>query len=297
MVLENKYEYEPIKTLTGLEANYISIPLSLIKDDTLGNKRVALLAYLMMYKGLNSRLHFSIPSFLKWANYNSDAHKGAINEKILDLLCLLSDLGYVIFYKSTPNKTSFYELQIDSQFIHEECQYGFSLIYLDEIERIIKYKNSNVKDTYLNNFTILLVFAFLRYSIVRRKNELKPEERSPEMIKGRKERIPEAYNGTYKDIANTLGLTERIVSKSVHVLEELGLIVYAEAYRIKIESNDYRTAYTIFANTEKRYKNTLLVKGNDYAWSEIQQKTINIDKHSQYDYALKEKILTNYQTN
>ena len=284
-----KYEYEPIKTLTGLEANYISIPLSLIKNYTLGNKRVALLAYLMMYKGLNSRLHFSIPSFLKWAHYNSDTHKGAINEKILDVLCSLSDLGYVTFYKSTPNRTSFYELEIDSQFVNKECQYGFSLIYLDEIERIINYKNSNIRDTYLNNFSILLVFAFLRYSIVRRKNELNPEERSLEGIKDRKERIPEAYNGTYKDIADALGLTERTVSKAVHVLEELGLIVYAEAYRIKTEGNEYRTAYTIFANLEKRYQNTLLAKGNDYAWAEIQQKAINIDKHSQYDYVLKEK--------
>ena len=58
----------------------------------------------------------------------------------------------------------------------------------------IVIKKKNFKDSTVNNFIILLVFAYLRHKINRRPNELKPEERTSDGIKKRRERIPDAYS-------------------------------------------------------------------------------------------------------
>ena len=74
------------------------------------------------------------------------------------------------------------------------------------------YKKENLKDGTLNNTTILLVFAYLRNKINRRPNELKPEERTPDGIKKRRERLPDAFDGNINDIATELGISSKTVS-------------------------------------------------------------------------------------
>lgn len=289
-MLIKKYEYDAITNLKGTAANYFTVPKSVIVNTELDYRRVSLFTYLRSYKGLNDRLCFSVPLFLKWANLKSDTHSGGMNDKIIETLDSLNDLGYVTYLSEKPkNKTFCIDLQFNTQQVYEECSGDrFAIVYIDEIEKIMTYKDANSKDAYFNCNAVLLVFVYLRMAIYRRINELNPEERYPERIKDRKERLPEAYNDTYKDIAETLGLSERIVARAVEVLEQLGLVMVREAYHIKNEEGEYRTADMIFSNMQKRDKGKLLASGYDYAFAEIAQKAKNINKYNKF-YFLKEK--------
>lgn len=239
-----------------------------------------------MYKGLNHRLLFSVPKFVEWSGFKSDSHSGGINDKVLRTLDELNTIG-CIKYSDTPSKTSTLELNVDIQLCYDLNEDNFALLYIDEIEKIMNYKRENIKDTYLNSYAILLVFAFIRRNIFRRPNELKPEEQTPEGIEERKYRIIEAYNATYKDIAAELGLSERTVSQAVQILVELKIIVIREAYHIKDDYGNYRTPDILFANYEKREDKHLLDYGLEYAYAEIKRKAEQINKKSVKGYKLK----------
>ncbi|MBQ8814043.1 MAG: winged helix-turn-helix transcriptional regulator [Lachnospiraceae bacterium] len=286
--MSRKIEYDSITNLKGTAAHFFTVPKSVIENTELDYRRVALFVYLRSYKGLNERVCFSVPLFLQWANLKNDTHSGGVNDKIIDTLDCLNDLGYVTYLGDKPkNKTFCMDVQFNTQQVFDECSSDrFAIVYLDEIEKIMTYRNMNIKDTHFNCNAVLLVFVFLRMMINRRPNQLKPEEQSIDKIEERKQRLPEAYNDTYKDIAEILGLSERTVSKSVEVLEELGLIMMQQAYHIKIADGEYRTADMIFANMQKRDRGELLASGKEYAYAEIVQKAKNINQHNKY-YHLK----------
>ncbi len=167
--------------------------------------------------------------------------------------------------------------KFDAAHYHDECSNGYAAIYLDELEKIMAYKKENIKDGSLNNTTILLVFAYFRNKIRRRPNELKPEERTSDGIKNRRERIPDAYNGNISDIANEIGISSKTLSKIIDILEyELELIVTDRAYRVKNEDDEFRTLPTIFANAYKREDKYLLEAGENYSRTEIELKAENM---------------------
>ena len=165
---------------------------------------------------------------------------------------------------------------------YDDCSDGFAVIYLDEIEKIMNYKKSNSKDSTLNNTTVLLVFSFLRNRIRRRPNELKPEERTSEGVKKRRERLPDAYENNIINIADELNISYKTLSKIIDILEEeLGLIVTDRAYRVKNEDDEYRTLPTIFANAYKREDKYLLDTGSNYSREEIELKADNMKRYYQ----------------
>lgn len=269
-----KKEYQAIEPLAGDSAIYFNVPESIIKNKTMLSIRLSVFAYLSVHRGLNNRLCFSVPLFLEWAGYKSDAHIGGINDKVIKTLNDLCELGYIVYTNGNPPKrNSFTEIEFDRELVYllgyEE---GFAILYWDEVQKIMQYTNPNLYDRYLNRNTVLLVFAFLRQAIFRTPNELKPEERSPEGIAARRKRCIEAYNGQYRNIGEILGLSEQTVSLSVKILEQLGLIATAEAYHIKNENGEYRTPDIIFANQYKREKKELLATGESYFLDEIKRK-------------------------
>lgn len=270
-------EFEPIETLEGDAAVYFNVPLSLIEDTEMHSIRLSVFTYLSAYRGLNNRICFSIPLFLEWAGYKSDAHAGGINDKVIDTLDRLNDVGYIVYCGNGPitriTRSSCFEIIFNRELVYNQSwSESFAILYWDEVQKIMQYKNENKQDRYLNANTILLVFAFLRQAIFRLPNKLKPEERSPEGISNRRKRCIEAYNGNYKDIGAALGLSERTVSLAVKVLVQLRLIVIAEPYHTQNEDGEFRTPDIIFANAYKRDGKELLTRGDEYALGEIKRK-------------------------
>lgn len=291
---EKDYEYKQGDKLKGLSSKHIRIPLSVIIDTDIDSKRVGIFSYLKTHAGLNGVVGFTVSDMVEWCGRKPERKINGTNDKFLEVIDLLSDRGYLT-YLTKKSRSSYMKcmLDIDDDSDDDENseEYSdsdreinrekkFAIVYIDEIEKIMSYKKKNSKDSTLNNTTILLVFAFLRHIIPRRPNFLKPEERYPENIKSRRERIPEAYSGNLNNMAAEIGISDKTFSKIIDILEyDLKLIVTDRAYRVKNEDGEYRTLPTIFANVYKREYNYVLETGDNYAREEIEIRANNIENY------------------
>lgn len=283
-VIDGKYEYNKI-LLNEYESKYIYVPLSVIADTELDIRRVAVFSYLRVHCGLNNVINFTVSDVVEWCGSKPDRKADGTNGKILFTLDSLNDGGYLT-YLTEKSRSSYMKCKFDTAHYYEQCSNGYAVIYLDELEKIMNYQKSNSKDSTLNNATILLTFAFLRHRIRRRPNELKPEERTPDGIKSRRERLPEAHSGIVNDMASEIGISSKTLSKIIDILEyDLHLIVTDRAYRVKNEDNEYRTLPTIFANAYKRDDRYLLITGDNYSRTEIELKAETMKQHYQ-DYKI-----------
>lgn len=280
ILVDGKYEYKKIP-LEEYQSKYIYIPLSVITDTGLDIKRVGIFSYLRIHCGLNNIIGFTVPDIVKWYGGKPDRRTNGSNDKALSTLDDLNNRGYLT-YLTDKSKSSYMKCKFDTGHYYEDCSNGYAAVYLDEIEKIMNYKKANSNDNILNNATILLVFAYLRNKIRRRPNELAPEERTPDGIKKRKEKMPDAYGGNINDIANELSISAKTLSKIIDILEhDLELIVTDRAYRVKNENDEFRTLPTIFANAYKREDKYLLDTGDNYSREEIELKAANMKQHYQ----------------
>ena len=280
VVVDGKYEYHK-NSLEDYQAKYIYIPMSVITDTKMDARRVGVFSYLRIHYGLNNIIGFTIPDIVEWCGCKPDRRPNGTNDKFLSTIDILNDRGYLT-YLTEKSKSSYMKCKFDTNYYGDECSNGYAAIYLDELEKIMAYQKENSKDGTLNNTTILLVFAYLRNKIRRRPNELKPEERTSDGIKNRRERIPDAFDSNINDIADELDVSSKTISKIIDILEyELGLIVTDRAYRVKNEDNEFRTLPTIFANAYKREHKHQLIVGENYSRNEIELKANNMRQHYQ----------------
>jgi len=283
-VIDGKYEYQR-NLLEESKSKYIYIPLSLITNTEMDARRIGIFSYLRVHCGLNNVIGYTVPDMIEWCGGKPDRRTNGSNDKFLMDIDTLNSMGYLT-YLTEKSKSSYMKCEFDMNYYYEECKNGYAVIYLDELEKIMNYKKENLKDSTLNNTTILLVFAYLRHKIRRRPNELMPEERTPNGIKKRKERLPDAYDSNINDIANELNISSKTISKIIDILErELALIVTDRAYRVKNEDDEFRTLPTIFANAYKREDKYLLDTGDNYSRTEIELKAENMKQQYQ-DYKI-----------
>lgn len=283
-VHDGKYEYKRI-LLEDENSKYIYIPMSVIVNTELDIRRVAVFSYIRVHCGLNNMIGLTVPDIVEWCGGKSNRRANGTNEKTLVVLDSLNDGGYLTLL-TEKSKSSYMKYEFNTKHYYEQCSNGYSVIYLDELDRIMSYKKENSNDNFLNNTTILLVFAFLRNKIRRRPNELSPEERTVDGIISRRQRIPDAYNSNISDIADEIGISSKTLSKIINILEyDLELIVTDRPYRVKNENDEFRTLPTIFANAYKREDKYLLDVGDDYSRNEIEQKAEIMKKYYQ-DYRI-----------
>ena len=195
------------------------------------------------------------------------------------MLDMLNDDGYLVYVKE-PSRSSFMKCLFNIEHYHNECvEGGFSILYLDEIEKILNYKKEKENDAFLTNTTLLLVFAYLRWKIIRRPNKIQLEYRTEEGLKQRKADYPDAYADSFENMADELGLPSKTFIKAVDILEcQLGLIATDRPYRVKDEDGEYKTPYTIFSNAYKREGGNLLLTESNYSRIEAENRAILLNK-------------------
>lgn len=280
--LDYKYEYDKIQ-LTDLESKYIYIPLSIIAKNEMDIKRVSVFSYLRIHCGLNDLIGFTVPDLITWCGMKPNNREGKANDKFLSIINEFVNEGYLTFL-TNKDKNAYMKCRFDIEYYYKQCSDGYSVVYLDEIEKIMDYKN--LQGNSVDNTIILLVLAYLRNKIIRRPNELKPEERTADGINQRRERLPEAIGSNITTIAKELGLHKQTLSKVIDILEyDLKMIVTDRAYRVKNENGEFRTLPTIFANAYKREDKFLLNTGEDYSRIEIELRADNLKQHYQ-DYKI-----------
>lgn len=280
IVSDNKktdYKDEYTKTLlSDLESKYIYVPMSVIANNTLDIKRVAIFSYLKIHCGLNNVIGFTIPDMVQWLGMKPNKRTGNTNDRFLDVLDGLVGTGYFT-YLTDKSKSSYMKCKLNVDYYYNECSNGYAVLYLDEIQKIIDYQNQENGMT--NNAAMLLAFSYLRNKINRRPNKLNPEERTVDGIRKRKERLPDAFYGNISDISKELGIHRKTLSKVIDILEqELKLIVTDRAYRVKNEDNEFRTLPTLFANAYKREDKYLLNTEKEYGRIEIESKAKHMKK-------------------
>lgn len=274
-VVDGKYEYRRIP-LDDLNSKYIYIPLSIITDTALDIRRIGVFSYLRIHCGLNNTINYTVPDVVEWCGGKPDRRTNGSNDKVLSVIDALNDMGYLT-YLTEKSRSSYMKCKFDMDYYYNECSDGFAVVYLDELKKIMGYKRENIKDSTLNNMSILLVFAYLRNKIRRRPNELKPEERSSDGIRERRKRLPDAFDSNINTIAAELNISSKTLSKIIDILEyDLSLIVTDRAFRIKNEDGEFRTLPTIFVSAYKREDRYLLDTGDDYSRMEIEFKVENM---------------------
>lgn len=263
------YKYEYTKTpLLEQESKYISIPLSVIVNNKMDTKRVGVFSYLRIHCGLNNLIGFAIPDVVTWCGMKPNNREGKTNDKFLNIVDDFCSQGYLT-YLTKKDKNAYMKCKFDMEYYCGLCSDGYAIIYLDELQKIMDYKN--LQGNSIDNSIILLVLAYFRNKIIRRPNELKPEERTLNGINQRRERLPEAFGNNITTIANELGVHKQTLSKAIDILEyDLKMIVTDRAYRVKNENGDFRTLPTIFANSYKRENKCLLNTDDNYSRIEIE---------------------------
>lgn len=265
------------------EINYVTIPKEIIYDKYLGNKRIIVYSYLCCHRALNDTVGFSIPDLVKWTGLTPNYHKGKINEKYLDVLELLSHYGY---FESCPNfenlkkignSNEYYKAQLNISKFDVSSEFG--IIYFDELQKIINYKdelkdkkNKNGEDidiTRMSASYILLLLSYLRVNM------------------GRSSDKPKCCYRLYKTISEEIGISERYITRIVEILDVMNIIKFAECKREKYKKDDknygFVTTPKIFADYRRFKKdntgNIILDTEYDYK-SEIQRQMMILKEDS-----------------
>lgn len=289
MTKRKSYEYENCVRLDGKTGTCFPIPASIIFDDAAGDKIVTAFSFFSVTRGLDCRSVFSTNWMVEWSGKKPDRHSGGVNKKFAAAVNRLRDCGYVSFDGDVSN-AKMRVATFNRDKLTDECNESrFALVYLDELDNILKWENANPKDPYTNNDVLLRVFSYLRMMINRRRNALFPEEMNIDDknshsldVERRRMRSPDAYNAYYGDIAEDLGVSARVVARAVDALCDIGLI-YAEPLPRAMVNGKWKTKHTIFCNTYKREGGYLLASGKGYYMLEVANKKglLNvIDKHA-----------------
>ena len=270
------------KELRGINGKFIIIPNNIILNKDLDCRRAMVISYFSCKATLDNTISFSLTDIMNWFGKKVDKHlgKNTCSENIVNLVNYFKSQNVI----KLDRKFGFGLKGVNGCFdrdIFFEKNKGerFAKIYIDELQKIVGYKNSNPKDNQLDNSILLLVFAYLRLNIPVRNDLAGAEHR------------PDAYDTHYKTIGEELGVSERRVSKAISVLIKLGLIYERRRKGIycyyviqnKKKKKMYKEKTYIFCNTSKKIKNkgktVLIAEGESYYLKEADDKEKMLDEY------------------
>lgn len=260
------------------ELNFITIPKSIIFNDFNDSKLISTFSFFEYWKNRHNKIMCTVESIVEWCGFKPNKHIGKTNYNFIELLEHLYKIGYL---KNKP-VVSHIDLQImelSFNWIKEKIDTDhFAKIYLDELEKIMSYKFNGEKTKVLNNASLLLLFAYLRMSIITRNTIFHKD--SDEDITNH----PEAFYTSCPEISNDLSIGERTIYKLIDILEELGLIHVQHVKRkVKAENQESKwVSYVIFVNRYKRCKDGSVLSGEEYYLKEVEAKMSLMNKNSTF---------------
>lgn len=278
MAFSKEFEFKSAKRLDDIRGSYFSMPAGIIFDNGNETKLTASFSFFAVSRGLNYKAMFSLNGMVEWSGKKPTRNVGGTNHKFSCAINKLEDMGYISLNGKASN-VACCTADINMEKIRRECdEDGYALIWVDELDKILHWENKDCKDSFVNADVLLKVFAYLRMMIPRRPNKMHGWEinvdnkNDPNLdIESRRMRMPEAYSAYYCDIAEDLDMSERVVSKSIDCLEDMGLMHSEALPRIKVNGK-WNTNQTVFCNAYKREGRYLLANGKEYWRKEIECK-------------------------
>jgi len=263
--------------------NYVKIPREIIYNKELGDKRVIIFSYLCSRRALDDTVAFSISELCHWSHLKLNYHDGKINHKYLGVLELLSYYDYFKSYpdfeklaKEKKNSTDYYNIQINIEKF--DIPDNFGIIYFDELEKILNFKeelkgvkvdDEEIDLLRMSSAYILLLLSYLRVNM----------NRNPDK--------PLCCYRLYQKITEDIGLSERYITRIVKMLDVMDIIKYQEGKRIRYKKEEdkygFLTTPKVFADYKRFTKDE---KGNqildvNYNFTNEIQKQLEILKVNQ----------------
>ena len=98
-----RLEYSSHEKLKSASGNYYVVPVSIILNQDIDEKRVSVFSFFATKRGLDFNIEFSINSIVKWLRRKIDRHPNGINNKILNVLEQLIGEGYLTLLSDLSN--------------------------------------------------------------------------------------------------------------------------------------------------------------------------------------------------
>lgn len=284
--MSNSYN-DKSRELVGKEGMCVLIPQSIIFNQEIGRSRVLTYSYLSCKTTMDYSVCFSIYEIMEWVGKKVDRHLGigSTTDDVIQALNYYKDNDLLKCDQPIKLGHSLKQGVFDKDRVMELIEqdrsngYRFTKIYVDEIERITGYHEYNGRK--LSADVVMLVFAYLRYMIPVSNN-----------LAGAVQE-PDAYDTHYKLIGEEIGLSERMVSKAIAILIDLGLIYERRrgttVYYTKKKNGDlskkFRENTYIFCNTTKRIKGKngkpyMVAEGEIYYLHEADEKEDKLNRMS-----------------
>ena len=254
------------KELTGNAAKFVFVPIELITEWNNNRWLVAMYIYSQIRMGLDDRCQIVASDAVKWIGKKKNNNITGVNTKMSAAMYDLIELGYV---KKTEEK-SWYQV-IPEMRTGREGFNRYTILYLDEIERIINYCKEN-NEPHVEK--VLLLFAYYRINIFRKKL-------------GGTADYAEIYADYFTNIARKTSMTNKTVVWATDILEKVKLIVHVTPNPRRVNGK-WRTDKTVFVNYEKRNNTKLLLSGADYYKAELKKAQLQISEgtaHEKYEDA------------
>lgn len=200
-------------------------------------------SYLGSKRGLDDTIGFTINYLVNWLGFTPNRHKNGVNNAVINVLSQLKANNYISIDGDYNDNKSFCMASINPSMC--DVLDSFALIYFDEFEKIRNFRSITGDKSTVNSSILLLVLAYIRCNMLRRHVP----------FSGNKSDKPEFCYRMYKDIASDIGISDRYISNSVKLLEQLSIIAAKELSRYKDENDGWHTSVTMFVDQYRRTKN------------------------------------------
>ena len=218
---------------------FVKVPKEIILAKELPEHRTSLFLYFNYNQTWDEMVHYSPLYMIHWSGYKtswSRSNKNNIYIKFKTCMQWYFENGYIIDF----DEDKFIQSTFQSSLLNKEKinpLNNFGILYDFEIETINKF-DSPYKP--LNKSVLLSLLSYIRAFTWFRSNEV-----SGHSNKSQKEK-PEIFHSQFQTMEHFTGIPYKLISRSVSVLEDMGLIKTYRMPRYKDSNGNWRTDDIIF---------------------------------------------------
>lgn len=252
---ERNYMASIIKPLTT--NNFLKIPKEIIHSSSIGEKRISCYLYFLLNQTYDDSVMYTCNYLVRWCGYTPSRTKRknglSVNESFSNIIYWLYENLYISDFddKKFSGDTFQYCYVDKNRFV--DCDH-FGMIYDFEFEMLRQYKSKT-------GSLLLLVLSYIRLHIWRN-TDCNQNKR------------PETLNKCLTEISEDIGISTRMISKTIKELCDIGILKTATTPRFRDQDGVWHTEDMIIANTYK------------YHWDDT-TKTYLLDQNYDCDKELK----------
>ncbi len=276
MITINEKLNIPKVVLPDTVQRYVKVPKEVILSKELSEHRVSMLLYFNYNQTWDEMVHYSPSYMIQWSGYKPTWNRNSENN-IYEKFKLCMDWFFVNGYIIDYDKTKYTQTKYQTSLLNIERlrpDDNFGLLYDFEIELLKNYKSPYKT---LNSSVLILVLSYIRAFAWSRTNEQYNHSDTSKKDK------PEIFHSQFQDMEYFTGISKRLISKVVDVLECMGIVKTYKMPSYKDSEGNWHNEDTIFVFLYKYKKNdSKIYKCNDYDYELELQNGIKFIKEQKY---------------